>query len=130
MALHLPNFLRRPEQKASRTGASSALHRGLRPWTPRDYLALAREGFARNAVAYLAVRLVAEAIANLPFVLYDGRWRRVRASPVEHQLRARQRVLDPRDRDRAGKDRRGGDVGLEAIMGLRLGFRTLARRFR
>jgi HK97 family phage portal protein len=69
-AAHAGNAI---EAKASRTGALVALFtEGRARWTPRDYLALAREGYARNAVAYRAVRLVAEAIANLPFVLYDG----------------------------------------------------------
>src|SRR5712691_11474873 len=72
--MRLPRFLRRPpESKESRTGPLIALFtEGRARWTPRDYLALAREGYARNAVAYRAVRLVAEAVANLPFVLYDG----------------------------------------------------------
>ena len=38
-------------------------------WTPRDYAALAREGFQRNAVVHRAVRLVAEAAAATPLTL-------------------------------------------------------------
>ena len=33
-------------------------------WTPRDYESLAREGFAKNAVAYRCVRMIAEAAAR------------------------------------------------------------------
>jgi len=41
-----------------------ALHgAGRASWTPRNYAALSREGFERNAVAYRCVRLVAEAAA-------------------------------------------------------------------
>jgi HK97 family phage portal protein len=71
------NFFRRvpPEQKASRTGALLALFtEGRARWTPRDYAALAREGYQKNPVAYRAVRMIAEAIAGLPLVLMrEGR---------------------------------------------------------
>ncbi|WP_188576045.1 phage portal protein [Azorhizobium oxalatiphilum] len=61
------------EAKASRTAALVALlSTGRARWTPRDYAGLAREGFARNAVAYRAVRLVAEAAASVPLLLMDG----------------------------------------------------------
>ena len=74
MQLPLVNFFRRPpEQKASRTGALLALFGEGRPrWTPRDYAALAREGYQKNPVAYRCVRLIAEAVAGLPLVLMQG----------------------------------------------------------
>lgn len=63
----------RPEAKASRTAALIAFQSGGRPaWTPRDYRALAREGFMRNAVVYRSVRMIAEAAASAPLLLYDG----------------------------------------------------------
>jgi HK97 family phage portal protein len=59
-----------PDAKASRAQAAVAFYVGGRPvWTPRDYGALAREGFQKNAVVHRAVRLVAEAAASLPLVL-------------------------------------------------------------
>jgi HK97 family phage portal protein len=63
------------ETKASRTGALLALFSEGRPrWTPRDFAALAREGYQRNPVAYRCVRTIAEAIAGLPLVLMrEGR---------------------------------------------------------
>ncbi|HVZ52148.1 MAG TPA: phage portal protein [Pseudolabrys sp.] len=62
-----------PERKASRTGRLIALEGGGRPrWTPRDYAALAREGYARNAIVYRAVRLIAESVGALTFLLYEG----------------------------------------------------------
>jgi HK97 family phage portal protein len=72
--LHLLSRLLRPaEAKASRTGAAIALYVAGRPlWTPRDYAALAREGFQRNPVVHRAVRLVAEAAAALPLSLIEG----------------------------------------------------------
>ncbi len=64
---------RPPEGKASRTAALVALlTTGRARWSPRDYAGLAREGFARNAVAYRAVRLISEAAASVPLLLMDG----------------------------------------------------------
>ncbi|WP_406856846.1 hypothetical protein [Alsobacter sp. KACC 23698] len=64
-----------PQAKASRTGPLIAFPSLGRPvWTPRDYAALAREGYQRNAVVYRAVRMVAEAAASVPLLVYrDGR---------------------------------------------------------
>ncbi|GGH13834.1 portal protein [Alsobacter metallidurans] len=64
-----------PHAKASRTGPLIAFPSIGRPvWTPRDYAALAREGYQRNAVVYRAVRMVAEAAASVPLLVYrDGR---------------------------------------------------------
>lgn len=59
-----------PEAKASRADRAVALYvSGHAVWTPRDYTALAREGFQKNAVVHRAVRLVAEAAASLPLIL-------------------------------------------------------------
>ncbi|HYY85104.1 MAG TPA: phage portal protein [Beijerinckiaceae bacterium] len=65
----------RPDAKAARGFAAAAFYAVGRPvWTPRDYGALAREGFQKNAVVHRAVRLVAESAATLPLVLAeDGR---------------------------------------------------------
>ncbi|MGX1309338.1 HK97 family phage portal protein [Amorphus suaedae] len=62
-----------PEAKASRTGPVIAVSTLGRPvWTPRDYGALAREGFGRNPVVYRCVRMIAEAAASVPILLYRG----------------------------------------------------------
>lgn len=56
-----------PESKQSAVGPVIALsHVGRPVWTPRDYAALAQEGFARNAVVYRCVRMIAEAAASVP----------------------------------------------------------------
>ena len=61
------------EAKASRAGPLIAFQsQGRAAWTPRDYAALAREGFAKNAIVYRCVRLIAEASASVPWLLYDG----------------------------------------------------------
>jgi HK97 family phage portal protein len=58
-----------PEQKRSRVAPLVALSGPGRPvWTPSDYASLARESYARNAVAFRCVRMVADAVAGLSLV--------------------------------------------------------------
>jgi HK97 family phage portal protein len=69
----LKNLLRPPEAKASRTARLIAFEAGGRArWTPRDYAALAREGFVQNAIVHRAVKLVAENAASVTFLIYEG----------------------------------------------------------
>src|SRR5438034_126406 len=73
MLHRLKSFFTSPESKSSRTARLIALESGGRArWTPRDYAALARQGYARNAIVYRAVRLIAESVGSLYFVLYEG----------------------------------------------------------
>lgn len=59
-------------QKASRTGPLVAMHRTGEPlWTPRNYAALAREGYNRNPIVYRCVRLIAESAASANWLLYE-----------------------------------------------------------
>lgn len=61
-----------PEEKQGRAAALVALSLTGRPvWTPRDYERLTREGFARNAVAYRCVRMIAENAASVPWTLFE-----------------------------------------------------------
>ncbi len=61
------------EAKDSRAGRLIALSAGYRAqWTPRDYESLAREGFACNAIAYRCVRMIAEAAASAPMVVFEA----------------------------------------------------------
>lgn len=63
-------FQAAPDAKASRAHSAVAFYLdGRAVWTPRDYAALAREGFQKNAIVHRAVRLVAEAAASLPLTL-------------------------------------------------------------
>ena len=64
-----------PEVKDSVARAMVAVTSAGRPvWTPRDYECLAREGFAKNPVAYRCVRMIAEAAASAPLVVFhEGR---------------------------------------------------------
>ena len=73
MLNRLRNLLRPSEQKNSRTSRLIAIESGGRArWTPRDYAALAREGYTRNAIVHRAVRLTAECVGASSFVLYEG----------------------------------------------------------
>jgi HK97 family phage portal protein len=45
---------------------------GRARWTPRDYAALAREGYLSNAIVHRAVRLIAENAASCAFLTYEG----------------------------------------------------------
>ena len=69
----LKKMLRAPEAKASRTAKVLAFESGGRArWTPRDYAALAREGYLTNAIVHRAVTPVAEDAHRL--ILCSG-WR-------------------------------------------------------
>jgi HK97 family phage portal protein len=75
------------ETKRSATAPLIALHQAGRPqWTPRNYAALAQEGFAANAIGYRAVRMIAEAAGSLPWLLYDGD-REIDAHPLLELLK-------------------------------------------
>jgi HK97 family phage portal protein len=85
------------EAKASRARRLVALTAAGRPhWTPVDYRALAREGFARNPVAYRCIRMIAEAAASAPLLAF----RKNRPVP-DHPL---QHLLDRPNPEEAGAD--------------------------
>jgi hypothetical protein len=61
------------EEKATATGPLIAYENLGEPvWAPRDYAAFAREGFMQNAIVYRSVRMIAEAAASIPLLLYEG----------------------------------------------------------
>jgi HK97 family phage portal protein len=69
----LKNLLRPSEAKASRTARLLALEAGGRArWTPRDYAALTRESYVSNAIVHRAVKLVAENVAGVTLIAYEG----------------------------------------------------------
>jgi HK97 family phage portal protein len=66
-------WLKALEEKRSAAGPLIALQGLGRPqWTPRNYRALAAEGFAANPVGYRAVRMIAEAAASVPWLIFEG----------------------------------------------------------
>ncbi|MCP8937792.1 phage portal protein [Alsobacter sp. SYSU M60028] len=92
------------ERKASRVAAYVALQHGGRPaWTPRDYAALAREGYQRNAVVHRCVRMVAETAAGVPLSAFDGEREATRHPALDLLARP-----NPRE---------GGAALLEAVYG-------------
>jgi len=69
----LRSFLAPPETKASRTAKLLAFESGGRArWTPRDYGALARAGYLKNAIVHRAVRLIAENVASCSYLVFEG----------------------------------------------------------
>jgi len=67
------NAAARADAKASAVGPLIAWEPLGQPvWAPRDYAAFAREGFMQNAIVYRSVRMIAEAAASVPLLLYDG----------------------------------------------------------
>jgi HK97 family phage portal protein len=73
MLERLRHLLSPPEAKSSRTARLIAFESGGRArWTPRDYAALSREGYGKNAIVFRAVRLLAESIGGLTLLLYEG----------------------------------------------------------
>ena len=62
------------EQKKFAAAPLVSLHTVGRPqWTPRNYAALAKEGFAGNAIGYRCVRMLAEAASSVPLLVYERR---------------------------------------------------------
>ncbi|MEL7028695.1 MAG: phage portal protein, partial [Pseudomonadota bacterium] len=71
-------FRENAERKASAAKPLIALTSAGAPvWTPRDYAALAREGYQKNVIAYRCIRMIAEAAAATPFCVHDEAGRAV-----------------------------------------------------
>ncbi|MBO9709159.1 MAG: phage portal protein [Caulobacter sp.] len=88
---------RAPEIKDSRAARMVALTVAGRPrWTPRDYGALAAEGFGKNPVAYRCVRMIAEAAAAVPLAVHH-QGRRADDHPLAGLLAAPNREQGGRD---------------------------------
>jgi HK97 family phage portal protein len=64
---------RAPETKAVSPALIALSLMGSPRWSGRDFLAAAREGVLKNAVAYRCVRMIAEGAASVPWLVYDGR---------------------------------------------------------
>ncbi len=73
----MPTFLdtiaRFIDRRASRTAPLVSVQLTGQPvWSPRDVTAFAREGYLQNAIVHRCVRMVAEAAASVPLLLYKG----------------------------------------------------------
>ena len=63
----------RADESKHLAGSMVALHgMGDANWSTPSPAALTREGFARNPVVYRCVRMVSEAAASMPWLMYDG----------------------------------------------------------
>ena len=60
-----------PETKAAQPLIALQLGGGAH-WTPREFTALSREGYARNPVVYRCVRMISEAAASVPLQTRRG----------------------------------------------------------
>ena len=62
------------EEKASKAGKLISLALLGQPvWTPRNYEELAKESYAKNAVAYRAINEIAKCGGSVPFRLFSGK---------------------------------------------------------
>lgn len=64
---------RNGEQKAGSSAPLIAVEGlGMPAWMPRDYSAFAREGMMKNPIVYRSIRMISEAAASVPILLYEG----------------------------------------------------------
>jgi HK97 family phage portal protein len=61
-----------PSGRKAATGFVALHMQGDAVWTRRDYAGLARQGFMTNPVVHRSVRMIAEAAAAAPWLLYAG----------------------------------------------------------
>lgn len=81
--MRLPFTKKTSETKASAAGGLLALTGLARAkWTGRRYDAQIEEGFRKNVIVWRCVTMVADAVAHIPFVLYDTRGKIVGNHPV------------------------------------------------
>lgn len=87
MKKNAANTLLAPASKASQVGGLLALT-GLQRarWTTRRYDTQIEEGYRKNVVVWRCVTMVAEALASIPFTLYDARGRIVQNHAVQKLL--------------------------------------------
>ncbi|HWA30698.1 MAG TPA: phage portal protein [Rhizomicrobium sp.] len=71
-AVQSPPTASAPETKAMSPLIALTLPGRAPSWSPRDYATLVREGVMANAIAYRCVRMIAEAGAHVPWLLYEG----------------------------------------------------------
>lgn len=73
----IPKFFRRskaavPQQTKSVMPLIALAMTGAPQWGGRDYASLSQTGILRNAIVHRCIRMVAEAAASVPWILYDG----------------------------------------------------------
>jgi HK97 family phage portal protein len=68
----LKSFFASEQKRFAATPLVSIQSVGSARWTPRNYVSVAREGYAGNAVGYRCVRMIAEAASTVPLLVHDG----------------------------------------------------------
>jgi len=66
----LDRFLGRKDSAVG--GMLSVRNVGQPVWSGRNYRAFAKEGYGQNPVAYRCIRMIAENVAAIPFLAYEG----------------------------------------------------------
>ncbi len=61
-----------PVQKMGGYGFVQIEQQGAARWTRRDTVSLIKESYLKNPVAYRAVKMVSEAVADIPWMLFEG----------------------------------------------------------
>ena len=71
------------ERKYSAVGPNIArMFVGQAVWMPRRYDSFADEGYAKNAISFRAVKLVATSAAGIPILLYDSKGKEIPNHPL------------------------------------------------
>lgn len=90
-----PKTAAAPEVKTSTAGPLIAWSQVGRPkWTPRRYDTLAEEGFRKNVIAYRCITMVAQAAAQIPWLLYDQHGRELVRHPLLRLLARPNPMMD------------------------------------
>lgn len=73
--------------KQSRTYNSVVrFYSGQAVWTPKDYENFAKEGYGNNVYVYSCVRLIAQACAGIPWLLYEQKKDKLEELNLNHPL--------------------------------------------
>lgn len=68
---HKESFAQNNNERKDINSAFAIANLANPTWTPRDYKALAKEGYAQNPIAYRCVRMISEAVASVPLIAKD-----------------------------------------------------------
>ncbi len=99
----LKNLLRAPEAKASRASQLIAFERRRARWTPRDYAALAREGYLQNAIVLSRREARRRECRRVRLAGRGGAARRATATRSSISLRGRTRARTARALSKASR---------------------------
>lgn len=70
--MDLFGIFRRGQTKASAAASLLVMNPGQPVWSPRNYEAFAREAYGQNVIAYQAINRIADAVASVRLMVYQG----------------------------------------------------------